>query len=399
VLSEQMMGGGAGADVRVLLDSDADGVLSADEIAAASDRLKTRDADDNDLLYASEISGAPAGGPYGRPVVRQAQYLQPAALLGPTATADGLFTALSEQYKNADGDMIAARFHAVPALFTTLDTNSNGMLGKDEVLALNDVPPHIELTVDLGPEGQGMALNSVVAELTKTAEAKESATLELPGVRLALTARLNPPAAANAGPMGDVYIKQLDKDSNGYLEKSELQQGLAQQFDVWDGNEDGKVYAEEITESTQRQMVPASTQIVANVVNQGNSLFQSLDQTGDGRISAREMRVARQQILQLDKDEDGQITQREIPATFAVSFGFGNTGNPYRVVAAGGMPGAATPRAPANGPEWFVRMDRNGDGDVTLKEFLGDEAEFKQLDANADGFIEAKEAEAIETGK
>jgi len=40
--------------------------------------------------------------------------------------------------------------------------------------------------------------------------------------------------------------------------------------------------------------------------------------------------------------------------------------------------------------------NRNGDRDVTLKEFLGDEAEFKQFDTNTDGFIEAQEAAAIE---
>ena len=44
-------------------------------------------------------------------------------------------------------------------------------------------------------------------------------------------------------------------------------------------------------------------------------------------------------------------------------------------------------------PEWFVRMDRNGDGDVTLQT-LGEEEQFKKLDANGDGFIELKEAEA-----
>ena len=38
-------------------------------------------------------------------------------------------------------------------------------------------------------------------------------------------------------------------------------------------------------------------------------------------------------------------------------------------------------------------MDRNGDGDVTLKEFLGDEVQFRKLDTNGDGFIEPKEAD------
>ena len=42
---------------------------------------------------------------------------------------------------------------------------------------------------------------------------------------------------------------------------------------------------------------------------------------------------------------------------------------------------------------------RNGDGDLTLKEFLGEAEEFKKLDTNDDGFIEPKEAKAATANK
>jgi hypothetical protein len=85
--------GGGFADVRALLDTDADGTLSDKEIAAAAERLKTRDADDNDLLYPAEISGQAVA---TRRVTttgftQQPQAVQNSALLGPVATADGLF--------------------------------------------------------------------------------------------------------------------------------------------------------------------------------------------------------------------------------------------------------------------------------------------------------------------
>jgi hypothetical protein len=38
-------------------------------------------------------------------------------------------------------------------------------------------------------------------------------------------------------------------------------------------------------------------------------------------------------------------------------------------------------------------MDVNGDGDIGPREFLGNAARFQALDANADGFIDAVEAE------
>ena len=38
-------------------------------------------------------------------------------------------------------------------------------------------------------------------------------------------------------------------------------------------------------------------------------------------------------------------------------------------------------------------MDRNGDGDVSRREFLGTDEEFRRLDRDGDGLISAEEAE------
>jgi hypothetical protein len=50
------------------------------------------------------------------------------------------------------------------------------------------------------------------------------------------------------------------------------------------------------------------------------------------------------------------------------------------------------PRVPV-GPIWFQRMDRNMDGDLTWKEFLGPRHVFEELDTDHDGLIDPKEAE------
>ena len=49
---------GEQANVHELLDTDENGLLDTKEIAAAPTRLKSRDANDNDLLLPSEINGA-----------------------------------------------------------------------------------------------------------------------------------------------------------------------------------------------------------------------------------------------------------------------------------------------------------------------------------------------------
>ncbi len=55
------------------------------------------------------------------------------------------------------------------------------------------------------------------------------------------------------------------------------------------------------------------------------------------------------------------------------------------------MTSPSTPPA-EEGPKWFRKMDRNRDGDISRREFLGPRAAFERLDADGDGLITAKEA-------
>jgi hypothetical protein len=46
-----------------------------------------------------------------------------------------------------------------------------------------------------------------------------------------------------------------------------------------------------------------------------------------------------------------------------------------------------------SGPVWFRKMDRNHDGDVSHREFLGTEEEFRKIDRDGDGLISLEEAQ------
>jgi Ca2+-binding EF-hand superfamily protein len=45
---------------------------------------------------------------------------------------------------------------------------------------------------------------------------------------------------------------------------------------------------------------------------------------------------------------------------------------------------------------WFQKMDRNQDGDISPREFIGSDEDFRKLDADGDGPISATEATHLE---
>src|SRR6056297_354464 len=83
----------------------------------------------------------------------------------------------------------------------------------------------------------------------------------------------------------------------------------------------------------------------------------------------------------------GAGTLADVPDCFLVQLGRGGFGGDSRSFQ---MRPSATGMH-ADLPKWFTAQDVNGDGEVSMREFVGSRGQFEQIDSDADGFIEAVE--------
>lgn len=388
-------GGGGRIDLKAFLDGDRDGDLSAEEIAAATDRLKSRDVNNNDLLEARELEAE-------APVTIRNQALPTVFPLGPAPDLATIYTALMVKY-GSDGRVTAEGMPLFPRLLDGLDRNANGELEKEEILGFNSMRPQVAITVRI-KTSEAAPAEADSAGITVTYLAPEfldrniqdrlesHVALRLPGVRLTIAAPAGvAPPTANERRSAESLLNHLDIDKNGYLERKELVDGQAtgqfapQQFDRWDANGDGKVYVDEIAAELKRNAASQRTQVNLMASDVGTGLFSRFDQSGDNRLSVREIRLIPDRLRQLDADGDGRLSGTELPTELRVVITHGPRSAPN-----GSLNNSNS--APMTAPSWFIHMDRNDDGDLTLREFLGREKLFRELDSNGDGFIEPAEA-------
>jgi Ca2+-binding EF-hand superfamily protein len=398
------------ADIRELIDTDKSGELSAEELAGTSDRLKSRDANDDDIVDMQELGG----GGYGRGYQvrtaggRVATPIAAAHLLGPAADLVALYESMKQRYAK-DGKMTAETLPAAAELLKSLDLNENGEFDAGEAIGLHLAKAHAVLEVKLHSAAGGKAEVAVVslADTLKRVDEKSAAgALTLAGYGAELRIGVSSTAyAANYKASAQAMLNQYDADKNGYLEKKEFEgqnnaQYFTQQIEAWDADGDGKVFAAEIEADYNRRLAPTMTRVIATGSDHGVSLFGALDASGDNRLGLREMRSAAEQLKRFDKNGDGRVAADEMPSRLEVAFAIGTAaygqafgGGGGVVVRGGGVPGAA---AQQQGPKWFAPMDTNGDGDVSRREFIGPAEAFEKLDGDGDGLVSRAEAEKAE---
>jgi Ca2+-binding EF-hand superfamily protein len=395
--------------VRRLLDVDEDGRLSSDEIAAAPVRLRSRDADDDELLFWADFQATSnlAG---DATTMRRRSGPDGAVLLEGNHQWPSLLYALEELYAYG-GKLEAGSFPLVPRLFERLDTNGDGTIDREEVAAIGSIEPLVEIDVRFGDmaatDGSDIAapkllIKSLAADLSTlrnvesgvVSEREGRISLSLPGVKVEI--------AVNDATVGEDYESQAqsqfaayDADGNGYLEKNELPEeetGLAASFAALDADGDGKVYLADVEAFLKQQRAALLSQIYARAGDTEDALFTALDADGDGRLNSREIAAASDRLQSLDHNRDGLILADEIPGSMSLVF---TRGDVPRGDALFTVPLAAGSKTLADTPRWFDRMDANGDSVISSREFLGSTPQFQQLDANNDGFLDRDEARSM----
>jgi Ca2+-binding EF-hand superfamily protein len=444
-------GGRPGADelnkrLFELLDTNKDGKLSRKELEAAPAVLAKLDENDDEMIEVAELTPGPRAGMYeqvvlvggfdgGAPSGGNSQFRLVSADRPDPALARQLLAKYGKGAKKLGRKALGLSKEA----FDALDADGDGELDAEELARFARRAPDLEVRVGVGgavPGGPRLRRVKKGADVAVTVDVSNGpaggSTVELvKGVGdPSLTRRVKPARGGGLvldlgntrvefGKLGQVggntfvfntrqqYLAQFkaaDRDGNGYLDVAEARASplFRNLFKLMDRDGDGKLFRKEVIafleEMEALQRAATASCVSMRVSDEGKGLFDLLDKDGDGRLSVRELRELPKLVERLDADGDGQVSLSEIPRSYRVSVtrGPANSGGYGRQFIAF-APGVGMPPRPApartRGPLWFRKMDRNRDGDVSRREFLGTDEEFRKIDADGDGLISAEEAE------
>jgi len=162
--------------------------------------------------------------------------------------------------------------------------------------------------------------------------------------------------------------------------------GLAELGLIADCNGDERLSLAELRSYTELVAAALRSQIWIIVADRCCNMFGLLDSDSDGRLSFVELAHV-DEVIGID------VPSRPLPQQFQITFGT----PPNRSWGGLMLPAAAkriqtTAKEVKLGPRWFQALDRNGDGIVTPREFLGPREAYGQLDRDSDGMITLAEA-------
>ena len=397
--------------VFALLDHDGDNSLSAKELASTDACVSVRDLDEDELISQTELTpeASPLANQFGNQVNAA---VDPAAIAAVAMTSDAVRASTAQRIMKAYGKAAAAKaepslppsaFAAPASAFQAADANGDGRLSLDELKTgyLPRISPSVEVVFNPGKPNQPVGKVELVTPTEAASIPGLAAKASDTGVVITLDAFEVELRGNDINQnIPNFYLQQFknaDVDKNGYVEAKESRGNffLQQLFMVADRDGNGKLTETELNAYAERVKDATMNRTNLVVSDRGADLFQKLDSNGDNQLSIRELRKSREKLAPMDRNEDGLVAHGELPRRFELSLGRGSAQNRFQVVNRQSRMNQRTASVDGVVPAWFAGMDRNGDGDVSPREFLGPMAVFREFDRDGDGLIDSAEAAKI----
>jgi hypothetical protein len=184
-------------------------------------------------------------------------------------------------------------------------------------------------------------------------------------------------------------IAQLDTNRDGNLDQDEAgaRPELLPSWELADVDKNGRLDVQEITDILGKQQSLYRRQVRVRVDFPEDTLFFYLDEDRNGKLTAVEVAGASERLHALASADRKSLRPRDLPPVLWLGLG--------RASADQSEPLARPqPRAHADSastPAWFQSMDRNADGLIGRREFLGRSDQFDSLDTNHDQQLDGSE--------
>jgi Ca2+-binding EF-hand superfamily protein len=382
-----------------LLDSDRSGRLTQAKLQQAEKLLERFDADDDECLTVLELI----------PDLQVSRFTpqpakNPTALLFFPAHAppkDLAQKLLAIYDRDNDYQLSRKEIALDDAAFAALDRDGNGQL---DVPELADFFAHglPDLEVELN-------LDSAPGRVSKMISRRESLPLRdsSPGRIVVMADRQLLSVGESSAPMlnrrggatRDSYRQGFTQlflqaaAGKSFVEEKDLSgpsvQTLKPYLALADRDGDGKLTMQEFTAFLELQFQFIDTPLSVAFFNLTPNWFVDLDTNRDGRLSRRELRDAWKTLSAKYPVVNGALERPNAKEEWNIAFSRG----PMVPIPALSYISPPPPPVPTRGPLWFRKMDRNRDGFVSRREFLGTREEFDRIDTDGDGLIDPEEAE------
>lgn len=375
--------------MRQLLDENGNGVIDSDEITSAANRLRLRDLDDDELVTPMELitaSGDSMDDMSRRGDRRRFFGGQGMFTLDENTPWNDLRYAMQENYER--GGQLQLNKFPQDNLLHTIDADADGVLSSEELPKLASLPAEYELTIRFGGDEDKRRMVMLPAKKSSAEPITRSneVAVNLGSDWLVFRVRDNV-GSSGATLQAENLLQVYDGNQDGYLEDDELpEEGTNINFAMADKDKDEKLYVEEIEAALLQRNWIQRCHIRLQGIDGDDPLFRAIDPNRDTRLSARELKQLESELGGMDVDQSHAIEFDEIPALLVFEFFRGDQDNNLQSPQLYNQPQDSTATNSLT-PAWFQGMDYNGDGDISLREFLGTPAQFSTLDTDQDGFI------------